>query len=105
MAELGPAPLDVEVEHPGDHVVIKVGGELDGSNVDRLRDAVDDELVKRPSKVSFDFADLSFIDTSGLALLIAVNRAVDNLRIVNPSAQVRSVIDRTGLAGVLVMEP
>jgi anti-anti-sigma factor len=82
-----------------------VGGELDGSNVEQLRAAVDERLTGKPSRFSFDLADLSFMDTSGLALLITVKRAVDDVRIVNPSPQVRSVIDRTGLAGVLVMEP
>jgi anti-sigma B factor antagonist len=106
MAELEPAPLTVEVEQPGgDNVVIKVAGELDGSNVERLRTAVEAQLEGKPSTFSFDLADVSFMDTSGLATLIAARRAVDDVRILNPSPQVRSVIDRTGLAGILVMEP
>ena len=105
MAELEPAPLNVEVERPGDDVVIKVGGELDGSNVEKLRTAVTEQLEGKPSRFSFELAELSFMDTSGLALLITVKRVVDDVRILNPSPQVRSVIDRTGLASILVMEP
>ena len=105
MAELEPAPLNVEVEQPGDDVVMKVGGELDGSNVEKLRTAVTEQLETKPSRFSFDLAELSFMDTSGLALLITVKRTVDDVRILNPSPQVRSVIDRTGLASILVMEP
>lgn len=105
MAELEPAPLEVEVQQPGETVLIKVAGELDGSNVQKLRTAVDEQLTGHPSRVSFDLAELSFMDTSGLALFITVKRTVDDVRIVNPSPQVRSVIDRTGLSAVLVMEP
>ena len=105
MAELEPAPLGIEVEQPGDDVILRVTGELDGSNVEKLRSAVDEQLEHHPSRFSFDLAELNFMDTSGLAMLITVIREVDRVRILNPSPQVRNVIDRTGLAAILVMEP
>jgi anti-anti-sigma factor len=105
MAGLESAPLEVTVDTAGDGPVIKVVGELDASNVATLSTVVDYHVEKHPRVLSFDLAGLSFIDTSGIASLISARNAVGAVRILHPSPAVRSIIELTGLADILVMEP
>jgi anti-sigma B factor antagonist len=106
MAELDrPAPLQIAVDKASDRPLVTVSGELDGSNIASLQHIVDELLADRPHELVFDLSDLHFMDTSGLAVLITASKAVPGVRVLNPSKPVRTVINMTGLAGILVMEP
>lgn len=105
MADLEKAPLEYSIDHGEGDPVVRIVGELDGSNVDDLREFVEHEVPDGSGKLSFDMSGVRFMDTSGIALLITTDKSVGSLRIVNPSPQVRRVIEVTGLTHVLVMEP
>jgi anti-sigma B factor antagonist len=99
------APLSVSTTETGTGPVIAVGGELDASNVDRLRAEVDSQLASSPETLKFDLSEVTFMDTSAIALLIQTSKTGTSVRILTPSVQVRTVIEMTGLASVLLMEP
>jgi anti-anti-sigma factor len=106
MAELGDeAPLTINVLADTDGPVVKLVGELDLSNVDTLRAAVESILAEPPGHLAFELSDLSFLDTSGIAFLLRTNAAVGPIKLVRPSHVVRRIIETTGLADVLTMEP
>jgi anti-anti-sigma factor len=70
---------------------------------------LDDELggevgitATPPSRLTFDLTRLRFIDSAGLAVLVAA-AATTTVTVRNPSEIVRSVIEATGLATVLHM--
>jgi anti-sigma B factor antagonist len=69
------APLRVTVDASGPAAVITVGGDLDHPCADTLRDALDDVLRAGPASVTVDVAGLTFIDSSGLAVLVHAWRA------------------------------
>jgi len=54
--------------------------------------------------VIFDLASLTFMDSSGIALLLQVSAKTRTVRVREPSALVRRMIDATGLADVLVVD-
>jgi len=83
---------------------IKLSGEIDMSNVDSLRRLIDPVVARAPERVIFDLASLTFMDSSGIALLLQVSAKTRTVRLRRPSALVRRMIDATGLSDVLVVE-
>lgn len=96
------APLHVEVGEDADGPVIVITGELDISNVASVQAAIDLVLVGKPTYVRFETSGLTFIDSSGIAVLVRAAKAVDRVRLVNPSRIVCRVVEISGLASTLI---
>ena len=54
--------------------VIRAEGELDLSNVSELRAVVAEQCENPPSVLIFDLGDLSYMDSSGLGVLVGAKR-------------------------------
>ena len=91
--------IATEVDAAGDPIVI-VSGEIDMSNANSLSAAVATITATPPPRLTFDLTGLRFIDSAGLAILVAAAARTD-VSVRNPSAIVRSVIEATGLSTVL----
>jgi anti-anti-sigma factor len=72
-----------------------------GTLCDSIRDAVD---RARPALVLIDLSEVTFIDSSGMAMLLAIRRAADRFgggcRVERGNAMVLSRLDVAGLAHV-----
>lgn len=82
--------------------LIKTSGEIDLSNIDVLRSAIDAAIQKSPKAIIIDLQDITYIDSAGVAVIIAayrrMNKAGGILAVVKPSsAGVRRVLDLIGL--------
>jgi anti-sigma B factor antagonist len=96
----------VERTSDGSHpLVISIGGEVDMSNVHTVESALRGVLVDAPELVVFDLSDLSFIDSSGIAILLRFAEKIGRLELRNPSSTVQRIIQATGLSDVLRVEP
>ena len=74
----GPAPLRVRLEGVGTGPsILALAGELDLSTVPRVKGPLVEQLRERPG-VIVDLTDLSFIDSSGIGILIQASRAFAN---------------------------
>jgi anti-sigma B factor antagonist len=108
MASLEGSPgADLKISttvHPDGVVSIAPAGDVDLSNAARLAEAVSAAQERRPPRLVFDLADLRFIDSAGIAVLVAATQAIDDVRIRDPSPIVSRVIELTGLAEVLPTE-
>lgn len=62
--------LTLEVERSGDVTTIRVVGEVDMSTAPQLAECVDGEIVSGVAKVVIDCADLQFMDSTGINVLI-----------------------------------
>jgi anti-anti-sigma factor len=100
-----PAPLGIDVKQEATEVVMKVSGELDLSNVDMLEARIDEALESQPDLLTFDLADLRFLDSSGIGLLLRASSQVEAVRLQHPSEIVRQVVNYMGLSGILSMDP
>lgn len=85
--------------------VISLAGDLDISSVDGLRSAVEQAAAERPESITFDVARLRFMDSAGIAVLLGAAREIGSVRLLNPTRPVRRVVELTGLATVLEVEP
>ena len=101
----GEAPLAVDVTRDGQRVLISVAGELDLSNVDSLRQRLDEALASGPGELVFDLSKLTYVDSTGVGLLLRASSTVEKFHIRKPSSIVRQVVRYMGLTGVLSMDP
>ena len=86
--------------------VVAVVGEIDLSNSDVLRVRLLNVLsALRPHRIEVDLAGVTFMDCSGLTVLVALGQTAARtgcrLWITNPQPIVRRVLDLTGLLDVL----
>jgi anti-anti-sigma factor len=107
MAELGASGVEAYVGGGVDDdgvFVLDLGGELDVSNFEVVRSKVDALLGAEPRSVLVDLSSLSFMDSSGIALLVGIGNRVDRLRVRNPTPIVRRIIELCGLADAVGLQ-
>jgi anti-anti-sigma factor len=86
-----------------------VAGEVDLATVPVLRDTLLNVLCdQHPAVLDVDLAEVTFLDCTGLGVLVAVRNAAvrtgSRLRVTNPQPIVRQILEVTGLLGVLTAE-
>jgi anti-sigma B factor antagonist len=93
--------LIVDVSRQGTTSTIALSGECDLVQQERLRTAIREVLAARPECVVLDLSNLSFIDSTGIQVVIELSRAVarDGLHlVVFPGArQVQRMFELCGL--------
>jgi anti-sigma B factor antagonist len=109
MAELDEGPtaelrIDMLVD-PSGACVITLAGELDVSNVDSLNATVASATEKPAQQLIFDLAELRFMDSAGIAVLINATEKAESVRLRNASPIVKRLVEATGLTRVLPIEP
>ena len=93
--------LTVDVEDEGNQLVVRVSGELDIASAKRLEDELLRAIDSDASAVVLDLGDISFMDSTGLRVLLSAAKLSATsgkpLRIVRVTAPVREVIEVGGL--------
>lgn len=85
--------------------VFKITGELDVSNVGSIRSAIEATVGRGIDRIVFDLSALDFMDSSGLAMLLAMTGRAGRVEIRDPQPLIRRVIELTGLSGTFVVTP
>ena len=97
--------LRVDIEDRGDHAVITAAGEIDAATADTLATAVSGALADGYPKVLVDFAGVTFIDSTGLGVLVKSHRSAVAagavFAVVHPTPQTRKLIRVLGLDQLL----
>ena len=100
-----PAPLRIAVDASGPTVVVTVGGDLDYPCAETLRDTLDDVLRAGPGSVTVDVAGLTFIDSTGLAVLLHAWRAGQEVGVpvglCDEPAFLLTILELTGIGEIL----
>lgn len=100
------APLTVTVEDEAACTVVRLVGELDLSGIPLVEARLAPILARSDlDEIVFDLAELGFIDSSGLAVLVKTAGSGKRVRLRRPSPLVREVVAITGLESVLPVEP
>jgi len=106
-----PDDFNVDIETDGGDAIVKVRGELDVLTAPFLWEQIEPVLANVTGKLVLDFADLGFIDSMGLGVIV---RAQSRLRGEAPERQIivrhlnahaRKVFEITGLDRVLDVQP
>ncbi len=104
-----PEGLAVEETVGDGAVTIALVGELDLASVPVLERRLEAVERDRPGRIVIDLTGLSFIDSSGLrVLLLAAGRAREGeheLLLTQPTDAVRRVLEMTGALDLLSLQP
>ncbi len=88
----------------GGMVVIALIGEIDLSNVDRVRELMTEAVSNARERLVFELGELDFLDSSGIALLLWAAAQTEAVELRQPSDIVRRIIEVTGLTEILHMD-
>jgi anti-anti-sigma factor len=85
--------------------VVRLVGEIDISNADALGEKLDRVVGDGHERLVADLSGLEFMDSSGIAMLLRAAKRVESITVRNPAPVVRRIIECTGLADILPIEP
>jgi anti-sigma B factor antagonist len=94
-------PVVAAVEEQGHAVVIKLVGELDLYNAEEVRTTLDGICSRRPARVVVDLAGVSFIDSTGLGVLVEARSKLADRKaflLSAPQPETRRAFEISGLA-------
>lgn len=93
--------LEISSEITDEKAIIRIEGEVDVSNASELRDALDTALADGVKEVEADFAEVAYIDSTGIGVLVgAAHRAQERgsvLVVANPQKNVERVFTLLGV--------
>lgn len=99
--------LRIELDEEDGVAVCRLGGELDADGAARLR-ALLGERVDTDRDLTIDLADLQFIDSSGLGVLVGALKRFEaaghRLALRSPTPSLMRVLEMTGLAEAFPIE-
>lgn len=97
-----------QIDKLSDRTGVMVTGEVDMSNSQILEDYLKDVIQSERKDLFLNLAELSFIDSSGLAVLLNTRRLLlsfgRSLVLLSPSRLVIQVLEITGLAAVFEID-
>ena len=108
MAEIGQAgsaAAGQEAHEEDGALVLRLTGDLDVTNAEQVRSAINAAVSSQTERLIFDREDLQFMDSSGIAMLVSMTQKMQEVRVRNPSSIVRRLIELTGLADALRVTP
>jgi anti-sigma B factor antagonist len=104
---VGVLEFGVNVRDAAAGPIVGVVGDLDLASAPALRKTLTDLFAESPATVVVDLGAITFIDSTGLAVLVGAARRAQTMgsRIVfrNPRASIRKVIELTGADRVLTL--
>ena len=99
--------MDIKYKKDGEALTVYVYGELDEFSASKTKDYLDKILLNNlnSSKVVFDLSGLSFMDSTGIGLLIGRYKKLKQLNIPSyisgASVATEKVIEIAGLYGIM----
>jgi anti-sigma B factor antagonist len=104
MADLDPDGQAVTVASAREEngtTIVYLSGELDLTSAGQFSTAIDAALASHPETLILDASGLTFMDSSGIVLLVSAAQRAQEVQVRDPSPIVRRLIELTGLSNVL----
>lgn len=92
--------------YKGTTLIASLAGELDHHSAEYVRQKIDNELMKSSNRnMIFDFSEVSFMDSSGIGVIIGryknIQKLNGKLAIVSVNNQVRRIFEMSGLHKII----
>jgi len=101
------AEISIELQTTSDVPVVRISGELDIDQAVRVREQLDKVIDAGTVRFVIDLSDVSYIDSTGLGMLVAVHKRLVTEQgfyvLTVPRASQRKVFEITGLSTVLII--
>lgn len=104
MEELETSDTNFAIEQSvddGGELVMTLRGELDISSAEAFGEVMDKVIATDPETVVFELGDLTFMDSSGIAVMVHAANRVRVVELRHASSIIRRVVEATGLSDVL----
>lgn len=98
------AALEVEVTEADGRLVVVLAGEVDMNTEAELGRVLADLLENGQREIAIDAGKLAFMDSSGLAVLVAAIRLGAKLTILNVSSFLANLLMVTGIDALVTVE-
>lgn len=107
----GAINMNVTIEASGDIVVAYLIGEIDHHTAGDVRNRIDDAvMLKKPNQLIIDFKNVSFMDSSGIGLVMGRYRLLKSIDtsasivIKNVSVQTKKIMELAGLGRIAIIK-
>lgn len=101
--------LTIAVETVDDVPVIRAAGELEIATVPEMRAVVTQVAERQPRALVFDFRDVTYLDSSGLGILVSAKKRLGSYRgevvVVTRQQSVLKALSLSGLDQILRVVP
>lgn len=95
------AIMSFDIREEGGAVLLTLAGELDLSNVQDLERALEPIVAAGPQRLVIDAGELTFADSSAIALWVRWTHTVPAVELREPSPLLRRIIESMGLGELL----
>ena len=90
-------------------VHILIFGDIDHHSSSDLRNEIDSYIQeKKPKKVTLDFSDVNFMDTSGIGLILGrfklTNMLNIEMEVINTNSRIRRIIEFSGIKSLGILK-
>lgn len=104
------AGIEITLSQHDDATVVTLSGDVDCSSASHLREVLDALVIAGVQKVVIDAGDVSFIDSTGVGVLVTAQRHLQRehggaLTVRSPSRVVYRVLELAGLTASFAVPP
>lgn len=101
--------MNVTIESSGNLMIAYLIGEIDHHSSAQLREKIDNVLAyKKPKHLILDFKNVSFMDSSGIGLVMGRYRIMQGLKgtleIRNVTKQTKKLMELAGLGNIAIIK-
>ena len=101
--------MNVTIEASGNLIIAYLIGEIDHHSSSALREKIDNVLLfKKPKHLILDFKNVSFMDSSGIGLVMGRYRIMQGfkgtLEIRNVTVQTKKLMELAGLGNIAIIK-
>lgn len=101
--------MGIAFQLQGDKLFVSLSGEIDHHYAAKLREAIDGEATRiRPQELVLDFSNVTFMDSSGIGLILGRYRWMQNLggmvRITHISPRMEQLLVLSGIHRLVQVE-
>lgn len=98
--------MSANIEHNQNTIIVRLGGELDHHNADRVRGLIEQAMMKEQVKhVLMDLQQLTFMDSSGIGVILGRYKQVKarggKMIICNANRSVNRLLELSGLFKII----
>lgn len=103
--------MNVTIESSGNVVIAYLIGEIDHHTASEVRDNIDSSIMtNKPTHLIMDFKNVSFMDSSGIGLVMGRYRLMHSLsptgtlEIKNVTTQTKKIMELAGLGRIAIIK-
>lgn len=103
--------MNVTIESSGSVVIAYLIGEIDHHTAGAVREKIDEAIkTKKPTHLIIDFKNVSFMDSSGIGLVMGRYRLIQSisgvatLEIKNVTPQTKKIMELAGLGRIAIIK-